>query len=434
MADVGLELLVGGEDPLSGALDGADGAGDWVAGGEGCVAGVFVLGLRFFDDVEAQVEAVAGGGDVGPVGVGAGAGADAEVVAGEGLGLVAGDGVGVVDPGAVEVVAADVPGGQSDLLVVVRADGEGAAFGVEVGDLGAGAVDDAEALAGVAAADDVVAGAELPVGDGEGLVAEAAGAEHQLAGGGVEAGGFGVGEGDHAGMLAGGEALPPVGDLGGIGLLLGAADDDLAVLDELIHGFGLAASAEQQGDILAELGLLAVVAAEFAGAEAEAQGAEAAAGVDGGELFVVADHDELGVGAAGVGEQAGEFAGAEHGGFVEDDDGVGVEAFAAVGELAEQGVDGWGGQADLLFELVGGDAGGGGGDDTDAGAAEGVDGGAGGVGLAGAGVADHHGDAGAVLGDLADHRLLVDVQARAGGQGGADKFAGDDRSSAIGAG
>src|SRR6266540_892325 len=390
MVDEEEGVVVKGEELLAGALHGAEGGVDGVAGAVGGVVDVVVVGVRLFDEVEAQVEAVAGGGDVGPVGVGAGGGADAEVVAGEGLGFVAGDGVGVVDPGAVVVAAGEVPGGEGDDLVVVGADGEGAAFGVEAGDGGAGAVDDAQALAGVAAADDVVAGAELAVGDEEGLGAEAAGLEQELADGGVEAGGFGVGEGDHAGVLAGGEALPPVGDLGGVGLGFGAADDDLAVLDELVHGLCLAAGAEQDGDLLAELGLLAVVAAELAGAEALAEGAEGAAGVNGGELFVVADHDELGVGAAGVGEQAGEFAGAEHGGFVEDDDGVGVEAFAAVGELAEQGVDGWGGQADLLFELVGGDAGGGGGDDTDAGAAEGVDGGAGGVGLAGAGVADHH--------------------------------------------
>jgi hypothetical protein len=45
---------------------------------------------------------------------------------------------------------------------------------------------------------------------------------------------------------------------------------------------------------------LAAVLGQLAGAESEAEGAEAAAGVDGGQLLVVADQDDLGPGLLGV--------------------------------------------------------------------------------------------------------------------------------------
>ena len=50
------------------------------------------------------------------------------------------------------------------------------------------------------------------------------------------------------------------------------------------------------------------------------EGGEHAAGFDRGELVVVTDQDDFGVGVAGVVEEPGEFAGADHGGFVDDDD------------------------------------------------------------------------------------------------------------------
>src|SRR5215217_7586400 len=105
------------------------------------------------------------------------------------------------------------------------------------------------------------------------------------------------------------ESLPPVADLDGIGFCLGAADDHFAVGDQLVHGLIGAVVAEQDGDVLAELGPLAVIAAQLAGAQAEAEGAEGATGIDGGQLPVVADHDHLASGPIGHSPGAGRACG-----------------------------------------------------------------------------------------------------------------------------
>ena len=54
-------------------------------------------------------------------------------------------------------------------------------------------------------------------------------------------------------------------------------------------------------------------------------------------------------------------------------------------------------------------------------------GGPGRVGFAGAGVANYQRDPGAVSGDLADRRRLIDIQPGSGLEGGADMLVGDDR-------
>jgi hypothetical protein len=90
-------------------------------------------------------------------------------------------------------------------------------------------------------------------------------------------------------------------------------------------------------------------------------------------------------------------------------------------------------QLGLAFQFAGGRPGRRRADDLEAAAVEGVHGRAGGVGLAGAGVADHQGDPGALLGDLPHHRRLVGVEAVAFGQGSADVLAGDDRGAFAGA-
>jgi hypothetical protein len=147
--------------------------------------------------------------------------------------------------------------------------------------------------------------------------------------GGVQPGGFRSGEGDHAGLLPIAEALPPVAHLGGVGFRLGAAHDHLAVRHQPIEGLVLPARAEQGGDLLAKGRLLAVVAAQLAGTQAEAEGAERAAGVDGSELPVVADHDHLASGPLGMMQEAGELAGADHGRLIQYHHGVTVEPFVA---------------------------------------------------------------------------------------------------------
>jgi hypothetical protein len=75
--------------------------------------------------------------------------------------------------------------------------------------------------------------------------------------------------------------------------------------DQPVHGLLVAVVAEQRSDVLAKLGTLAVVAAQLASAEAEAEGAEGATGIDGGQLPVIADHDHLASGPAGMAQQLG---------------------------------------------------------------------------------------------------------------------------------
>jgi hypothetical protein len=79
--------------------------------------------------------------------------------------------------------------------------------------------------------------------------------------------------------------------------------------------------------------LLAPVLHELGGAEAEAEGAEAAAGVDGGQLPVITDQDHLGLGVVGVLEEAGERAAADHAGLIDDQHGAGVQLLTTAVEI-----------------------------------------------------------------------------------------------------
>jgi hypothetical protein len=62
---------------------------------------------------------------------------------------------------------------------------------------------------------------------------------------------------------------------------------------------------------------LPAVLGQLAGAKAEAEGAEAAAGVDRRQLPVIADQHDLRLRPLGVLQQAGELAGADHAGLVD---------------------------------------------------------------------------------------------------------------------
>ncbi|GAA1580277.1 hypothetical protein GCM10009789_37610 [Kribbella sancticallisti] len=59
---------------------------------------------------------------------------------------------------------------------------------------------------------------------------------------------------------------------------------------------------------------------EFGGLRVAGDEAEGAAGVGGGELGVVADEEEFGAGGVGGAGECGQFHGAGHGGFVDDDE------------------------------------------------------------------------------------------------------------------
>ena len=180
-------------------------------------------------------------------------------------------------------------------VVIVRARWSGS----RGGDLAAGAVDHPQPSPGVAAAHDPVADPELPLTDLQSIPSEPACLHHAVAGGRVQPGDLNPGEGDHPRLLAFPEPVPPIADLGGVGFRLAATDDHLAVRDQLVNGLVVAVVAEQGGDVLAKLSALPVVAAQLGSAEAEAEGAEGATGVDGGQLPVIADHDYLASGPIG---------------------------------------------------------------------------------------------------------------------------------------
>ncbi len=87
---------------------------------------------------------------------------------------------------------------------------------------------------------------------------------------------------------------------------------------------------------------LAAVLGQLDGGDAAGDSREGAAGVDLGELTSVADQHELGPGLVGGVDEAGEVAGADHGGFVDDEHGSLVEEGPAGVEDAGEAVDGLG--------------------------------------------------------------------------------------------
>jgi hypothetical protein len=70
---------------------------------------------------------------------------------------------------------------------------------------------------------------------------------------------------------------------------------------------------------------LPAVHRQLRGAQPPPEGTEPAAGVDRGELPVVADQDDLAAGLVGVVEQRSELAGAKHGGLVDHQHRPGVQ-------------------------------------------------------------------------------------------------------------
>jgi hypothetical protein len=179
--------------------------------------------------------------------------------------------------------------------------------------------------------------------------------------------------------------------------------------------------------------VLAAVLGEFRCAEAVAEGAEATAGVDRRELPVITDQDHLRLGLLCVLEEAGELAAAQHAGLVHHQHRPAVQPFPAVVEVGEQPVAGGHLLEPLSLQGHGGDAGGGAGQGSVAVQLPGVPGGAEGEGLAGPGLADDHGDAGAALADIADHGLLVLTGGGVRLEGGPNRVVGDHGRLLLGA-
>jgi hypothetical protein len=307
--------------------------------------------VGFGPDHRVQAGLLAGAGQlhVQPVDVLAAGEADQRPPAGQPLRAMPGRGVGQVDTAVALPVAAavQVPPRQGHLVrvVAVGADGERAALGVQGGDGAAGAVGDPQLADRVVPTHDPVADGELAVLDLQPLRAEPALEGQELLAVGVEPVDLGPPGRQHHHLLRGVtlgllEGLPPVPQQrqGGRGLGLGGDDPVVGLVgrDGLLDQPG---PHEFEGFAFPGVALPSVLC-EFAGAQPQPQGAEAAAGVDGGQLPVVADQHHLGLAPLGVGQQLGELAAAEHAGLVDDQHRPRVQPLVARAELAEEAVAG----------------------------------------------------------------------------------------------
>jgi hypothetical protein len=84
---------------------------------------------------------------------------------------------------------------------------------------------------------------------------------------------------------------------------------------------------------------LPAIDGEFAGAQPLAEGAEAAAGLDGGELPVVADQRHLGTRPLRIHKEGSELSGGDHGGLVHHQHRPVVQLRPAMLEVQQQPVD-----------------------------------------------------------------------------------------------
>jgi hypothetical protein len=311
--DVEVPPLLGELGELGG--DGLLRAGPCHAGREGCVGvvGLVDVGVDLVEVLveEGLVEAVglpsSRERDVAPLAVERLRAEHVGVLDGEPLGLVAGDRIPMGDVAGVEVGTVE-----DDRATVVGDRADLPAVRIEMGDGGAGPVDDAEPTM-VAQADDPVAGLQLDPAGVEGGAGEAAG--------GVQAGASTVVEVVHVGptqpdhdrpgrVVAGG--VPPVVDEPLAQVEGAVGGDDAAVGPVGVERDGRVAVAEfVEGSLFPEVGLPSVVG-ELDGGKPGRQGAVEAAGVDLGQLVRVADQHHLHVGVGGVVQEAGELAGADH--------------------------------------------------------------------------------------------------------------------------
>jgi hypothetical protein len=121
------------------------------------------------------------------------------------------------------------------------------------------------------------------------------------------------------------EGLPPVRQQGLLELAGGLGGHQPPMLAVGGHGLVDVAVAHRLQRLAFPGLLLAAVLAQHTRAKAEPQAAEAAAGLDGGKLPVVAHQHHLGAGSLGVVEQPGELAAAEHAGLVHHQHRAGIQ-------------------------------------------------------------------------------------------------------------
>ena len=212
----------------------------------------------------------------------------------------------------------------------------------------------------VAGGDDLVAGADELAADLEagGLDLSESGPhgpdpQREGVGGGV------IGRHGHDG-LAGGPGADPALEGGVDGLLPGAAVDAAVFLVLMEHG--QIAGPETEAGAPFPLGAEPPHARQFDGRRVVGEEAEETTGVDGAELAVVPDGDDLRPGGVGQVDEAGEVCGADLAGLVDHDDlagpqGVAGSGAAGPGVLVEELGEGGCRDVSLAGEDVGGDGG-----------------------------------------------------------------------------
>lgn len=298
-------------------------------------------------------------------------------VDGGALGAVDGGGVAVVEVVGVELLAGegDRVGGvveaHGDRAVVVLDGGHGAALAGDEPAVGVGREGDDAVTFGVAAT----------AGCFDAGLAERAGGAPTHAGEVVELGDVVAAPGDHDRVVADVEVGLPCRRRGQQGVPAVGVLADAAVVGVPGHGDGRVARAELfERSALVEVPLADVLVQGVDGVGiAGEQGFEAAAGADGAELVVVADHDHLGPVQLRGREQSQHGVVVQHPGFIDDEDGPVVEGLVAVAEAPQQRRTGAGIEVGGIAEGTGSLAGGGGAEHSVAigfeGVAEGIEGG-----------------------------------------------------------
>jgi len=210
----------------------------------------------------------------------------------------------VVDPARVEI-----PVGQPDRAAGVELDREPAPMGVDGDDGAAVAVVDVEGLV-VAQENDAVARGKAALVDRDLVVAEPAAVAHERVSVGVELGNAAALQRDQHRLLlrVAFSCLPPVAQLsahGGRGVV-GHCEASALRFEEDVGVDVTLAQATERADLFGVE--LAAVADELDGAEAFADRAEGATGLDLRQLARVADADELAAGGGDVCEAADQHA------------------------------------------------------------------------------------------------------------------------------
>jgi hypothetical protein len=211
----------------------------------------------------------------------------------------------------------------------------------------------------------------------------------------VEVGDVSASPGEEPAVVAGVDVSCPGVDCAGEGLEAVGCGVDAVVAGVPADGeAGVAVAEVGEGSALVRVVLAEVlVEADNGAGVADEDGVEGTAGSDGAELVGVADEDGLGAGGVDGDEQPLEVGVGGHAGFVENDQGAGVEPDALPVELPQQRGEGAGVRLGVGGECARGLAAGRATQDLPAGGLVGVAGGVDGGGLAGAGDAFDDGDA-----------------------------------------